>query len=45
MKNSAYFACKYEIMAARLSTPHKYEAFTEFFDVDRLDIIRDKYGA
>ena len=45
MKDSGYFACKNEIMAARLSTPHKYEAFTEFFDVDRLDAIRDEYGA
>ena len=44
MKTAGYWPCRNEIIAARLSTPHKYEPFTELFDVDQLDAIRDKYG-
>lgn len=44
MKTAGYWECRNEISAARLPTPHKYEPFTEFFDVDKLDAIRDKYG-
>ena len=44
MKDAGYWECRNEISAARLPTPHKYEPFTEFFDVDKLDAIRDKYG-
>lgn len=44
MKTAGYWSCRNEIIAAHLSTPHKYEPFTELFDVDQLDAIRDKYG-
>lgn len=44
MKDAGYWECRNEISAARLPTPHKYEPFTELFDVDKLDAIRDKYG-
>lgn len=44
MKTAGYWSCRNEIIAAHLPTPHKYEPFTEFFDVDQLDAIRDKYG-
>lgn len=44
MKTAGYWECRNEISAARLPTPHKYEPFTELFDVDKLDAIRDKYG-
>lgn len=44
MKTAGYWECRNEIIAARLPTPHKYEPFTELFDVDKLDAIRDKYG-
>jgi hypothetical protein len=44
MKTAGYWPCRNEIIAAHLSTPHKYEPFTELFDVDQLDAIRDKYG-
>lgn len=30
--------------AARRAAPHRYEPFTELFDVSKLDAIRDKYG-
>ncbi len=44
MKTAGYWECRNEISAARLPTPHKYESFTELFDVAQLDAIRDKYG-
>ena len=44
MKTAGYWPCRNEIINAHLSTPHKYEPFTELFDVDQLDAIRDKYG-
>lgn len=44
MKTAVYWSCRNEINAAHLPTPHKYEPFTEFFDMDQLDAIRDKYG-
>ena len=44
MKTTGYWSCRNEIISAHLSTPHKYEPFTELFDVDQLDAIRDKYG-
>ena len=44
MKAAGYWPCRNEIIAAHLSTPHKYEPFTELFDVDQLDAVRDKYG-
>ena len=44
MKTAGYWPCRNEIIAAHLSTPHKYEPFTELFDVDQLDAIRGKYG-
>lgn len=44
MKTAGYWECRNEISAARLPTPHKYEPFTELFDVAQLDAIRDKYG-
>ena len=44
MKTAGYWSCRNEIINAHLSTPHKYEPFTELFDVDQLDAIRDKYG-
>lgn len=44
MKTAGYWECRNEIIAARLPTPHKYEPFTELFDVDKLDAIRNKYG-
>lgn len=44
MKTAGYWSCRNEIINAHLSTPHKYEPFTELFDVRALDIIRDKYG-
>lgn len=34
MKTAGYWSCRNEIIAAHLPTPHKYEPFTEFFDVD-----------
>ena len=37
MKTAGYWPCRNEIIAAHLSTPHKYEPFTELFDVDQLD--------
>lgn len=45
MKTAGYWPCRNEIINAHLSTPHKYEPFTELFDVERLAAIRDKYGA
>nr|DAI51400.1 MAG TPA: hypothetical protein [Caudoviricetes sp.] len=45
MKTSGYWPCRNEIIAAQLPTPHQYEPFTEFFDVEQLDAIREKYGA
>ncbi len=44
MKTAGYWECRNEIIAARLPTSHKYEPFTELFNVDKLDAIRDKYG-
>lgn len=44
MKAAGYWPCRNEIIAAHLSTPHKYEPFTELFDVDQLNAIRGKYG-
>lgn len=44
MKTAGYWECRNEIIAARLPTQHKYEPFTELFDVCKLDAIRDKYG-
>ena len=44
MKTAAYWACRNEIIAAHLADPHRYEPFTELFDVSKLDAIRDKYG-
>ena len=45
MKPDGYWSCHNEIVNARLSTPHKYEPFTELFDVEKLDEIRNHYGA
>ena len=45
MKTAGYWPCRNEIINAHLSTPHKYEPFTELFDVGQLAAIRDKYGA
>lgn len=45
MKSAGYWPCRHEIIHAHLSQPHKYEPFTELFDTDRLDAIRDHYGA
>ena len=45
MKPAGYWPCRNEIINAHLSTPHKYEPFTEFFDTEQLSSIRDKYGA
>lgn len=44
MKTAGYWACRNAIIAAHLAAPHRYEPFTELFDVDQLDAIRDKYG-
>ena len=44
MKTAGYWACRSELIAAHLAAPHRYEPFTELFDVDQLDAIRDKYG-
>ena len=44
MKDAGYWECRNEISAAHLPTPHKYEPFTELFDVAQLDAIRGKYG-
>jgi hypothetical protein len=44
MKTAGYWPCRNEIINAHLSTPHKYEPFTELFDVAQLAAIRDKYG-
>ena len=44
MKTAGYWECRNEISAARLPTPHKYEPFTELFDVAQLYAICDKYG-
>ena len=44
MNTAGYWECRNEIIATRLPTPHKYEPFTELFDVDKLDAIRSKYG-
>lgn len=44
MKTAEYWACRNEISAARLPTPHKYEPFTELFDMYKIDAIRNKYS-
>ena len=44
MKQPGYWPCRNEIITAHLDDPHKYEPFAEFFNVDQLDLIRDKYG-
>ena len=44
MKTAGYWACRNEIIAAHPAAPHRYEPFTELFDVSKLDAIRDKYG-
>ena len=44
MKSAGYWACRNEIVNAHLDTPHKYEPFTELFDTEKLDEIRDHYG-
>lgn len=44
MKTAGYWPCRNEIINAHLSTPHKYEPFTELFDIEKLDEIRNKYG-
>lgn len=44
MKTAGYWPCRNEIIAAHLAAPHKYEPFTELFDVAQLDAIRDKYA-
>lgn len=44
MKTAGYWSCRNEIINAHLSIPHKYEPFTEIFDVEQLAAIRDKYG-
>ena len=41
MKTAGYWACRNEIIAAHLAAPHRYEPFTELFDVAQLDAIRD----
>lgn len=45
MKLNEYWLCRNEIVNAHLSIPHKYEPFTELFDVEKLDEIRNHYGA
>lgn len=44
MKQAGYEACYAEIDASQLPTPHNYESFREYFDVAKLNEIRDKYG-
>lgn len=44
MKTAEYWACRNEISAARLPTPHKYEPFTKLFDMYKIDAIRSKYS-
>ena len=44
METAGYWACRNEIIAAHPAAPHRYEPFTELFDVAQLDAIRDKYG-
>lgn len=45
MKTAGYWACRNEIASAQFSTPLTFEPFTEYFDTEKLDEIRDKYGA
>ena len=37
MKPAGYWPCRNEIINAHLSTPHKYEPFTELFDTKKLE--------
>ena len=37
-------ACYKAIMSARLETPIVYEPFTQYFDTEKLENVRDKYG-
>lgn len=45
MMPDGYWLCRNEIFSARLFISHKYEPFTELFDAEKLDEIRNHYGA
>ena len=44
MKTAGYVACYEAIEAALLETPKVYQAFTQYFDTDKLSEIRDTFG-
>jgi len=37
-------ACYKAIMSTRLETPIVYEPFTQYFDADKLENVRDTFG-
>lgn len=39
-----YDACYKEIMQAKLDAPKIYECMTVYFDTEKLENVRDKYG-
>ena len=45
MKTSGFYNCLSEIMDAKLPKPIVYPSFTVYFDSNRLDEIKSKYGA
>lgn len=45
MKPAGYWPCYNEIIGALRDKPRWYQPFTEYFDVEKLDAIRDAYGA
>lgn len=44
MKVFGYQNCYNAIIDCLLEKPHRYEAFTEYFDIEKLDKVREKYG-
>lgn len=45
MKPAGYWPCYNEIMGSLLDNPCLYQPFSEYFNIGKLDAIRDTYGA
>lgn len=44
MKQAGYWPCYNAVVDALLENPHWYQPFAEYFDIDKLDQVRDTYG-
>ena len=43
MKTAEYWTCRNESIRAHLATPCKYEPFSDLFDPEQLQAVRDSY--